>query len=592
MSPNPAAPATAAAPSGRVALWVGLALGVALLVAAWMVPVHLRSVAPALLARAGADTPRLADLAEARLDSAQPGAAALLLAGARAAGSPSSELLALETALQSFAQREPVLVVWGGEDPFLLPLTRQPAARAAAERGESTPVLRFFVTADARAALRGFLANSRVAAVRDTLALAELKDTGQFVPAGAAGGQTYEALVLLAALLQQGEHLAPAFSRVWRDEARLALSQGALGERMESLLIDLLALGRRLDWRQLTTLAGGVETREAWAELARLSRAGGESFTLVAAASLADGARAGSTERVVAYRRLHTGGEEEADADLRLALLEGQGALRLLLDRQVPVNRQPAPAPSPLVELALLHGGWAIALRYALCALGAYLILLGIDRSLRTPLPAGLAARVGADPGHGAGGALHARCGVLALMATGAFLVVTEPNLGRAAPRIEGVTLAMPVLGNLADPDSLRSVTPTFAMDLHSLLAIALFGALQLTMYMVCLAKIRSIDALPLPPLVKLRLMENEENLFDGGLYLGIGGTAAALVFQVLGLVEPNLLAAYSSNLLGITCVAIVKIRHVRPYKTNLILSAQDLVAAGDPSVPRAAATR
>jgi hypothetical protein len=587
MPPSPAAPATAAAARGRVALWVGVLLGLALLAAAWMVPVHLRSVAPALLARAAADTPSLADLAEARLDSAQPGAAALLLEGARAAGAPSSELLGLETALQTFAQREPVLAVWGGEDPFLLPLTRQPAARAAAQRGESTPVLRFFVTADARGALRGFLANSRVAAVRDTLALAGLKDTGQFVPAGLAGGQTYEALVLLAALLQQGEHLSPAFARVWRDEARLALAQGALGERMETLLIDLLALGRRLDWRQLTTLAGGVETREAWADLGRLARAGGEPFTLAAAAALADGARTGSTERVIAYRRLHVGGEEAADQDLRLALLEGQGALRLLLDRGVPVNRQPAPAPGALVELALLHGGWALALRYALCAAGAYLILLGIDRGLRAAAPAPAAGAATAS-----GGVFHARCGVLALVATGAFLVVTEPNLGRTAPRIEGVTLAMPVLGNLADPDSLRSVTPTFAMDLHSLLAIALFGALQVTMYMVCLAKIRSIDALPLPPLVKLRLMENEENLFDGGLYLGIGGTAAALVFQVLGLVEPNLLAAYSSNLLGITCVALVKIRHVRPYKTNLILSAQDLVAAGDPSVPRAASTR
>jgi hypothetical protein len=118
-------------------------------------------------------------------------------------------------------------------------------------------------------------------------------------------------------------------------------------------------------------------------------------------------------------------------------------------------------------------------------------------------------------------------------------------------------------------------------MDLHSLLAIALFGALQIAMYLVCLAKIRDLDAQALPPLVKLRLMENEENLFDGGLYLGIGGTATALVLQVLGLVEPNLLAAYSSNLLGITCVALVKIRHVRPFKTRLILAAQDAITGG-----------
>ena len=176
---------------------------------------------------------------------------------------------------------------------------------------------------------------------------------------------------------------------------------------------------------------------------------------------------------------------------------------------------------------------------------------------------------------------------MLALVATGAFFVVTEPYLGRAAPAAaEKVYLAMPVLGSLAEPASLATVVPSFAMDLHSLLAIALFGALQIAMYLVCLAKIRALDALAVPPLVKLRLTENEENLFDGGLYLGIGGTATALVLQVLGLVEPNLLAAYSSNLLGITCVALVKIRHVRPFKTRLILAAQDAIAAGPTTEP------
>ena len=87
--------------------------------------------------------------------------------------------------------------------------------------------------------------------------------------------------------------------------------------------------------------------------------------------------------------------------------------------------------------------------------------------------------------------------------------------------------------------------------------------------------KIREIARQPLPPLVKLRLMENEENLFDVGLYIGIGGTATALVLQVLRVIEPDLLAAYASNLFGITCVALVKIRHVRPYKRELIIESQ-----------------
>jgi hypothetical protein len=106
-------------------------------------------------------------------------------------------------------------------------------------------------------------------------------------------------------------------------------------------------------------------------------------------------------------------------------------------------------------------------------------------------------------------------------------------------------------------------------------------------MYIVCLLKIREISRQPVSPMVKLRLMENEENLFDGGLYIGIGGTATALVFQVLGLIQSNLLAAYSSNLFGIVCVALIKIRHVRPYKRILILEGQAQTAAANaPLVP------
>jgi hypothetical protein len=99
-------------------------------------------------------------------------------------------------------------------------------------------------------------------------------------------------------------------------------------------------------------------------------------------------------------------------------------------------------------------------------------------------------------------------------------------------------------------------------------------------MYVICLLKISDVSRQPVPSPTKLRLMENEENLFDGGLYIGIAGTATALVLQVLHLIDANLLAAYSSNLFGIVCVALVKIRHVRPYKRQLILEIQQTGAA------------
>ena len=109
---------------------------------------------------------------------------------------------------------------------------------------------------------------------------------------------------------------------------------------------------------------------------------------------------------------------------------------------------------------------------------------------------------------------------------------------------------------------------------------LGLFAAIQVGMYVICLLKISEIARQGVPAATKLRLMENEENLFDGGLYIGIAGTATALVLQVIGWIDANLLAAYSSNLFGIVCVALVKIRHVRPYKRKLILESVQPVAA------------
>ena len=98
--------------------------------------------------------------------------------------------------------------------------------------------------------------------------------------------------------------------------------------------------------------------------------------------------------------------------------------------------------------------------------------------------------------------------------------------------------------------------------------------------FFICLLKVREIDRREVDSLLKLRLMENEENLFDTGLYVGIAGTCISLVLQVLNLIDANLIAAYSSNLFGILCVAIVKIRLVRPYKNRLILESEERLIA------------
>src|SRR5690606_10892049 len=131
--------------------------------------------------------------------------------------------------------------------------------------------------------------------------------------------------------------------------------------------------------------------------------------------------------------------------------------------------------------------------------------------------------------------------GVLALLAAGLVIVAAEPFLLRAEPLSEfRVKIVVPVLSSVTDSAPVEFIEPTLAMDSSTLISVGFFFGLQIGMYTICLLKIAEISRSDLPALVKLKLMENEENLFDGGLYVGIGGTAAALVLQVLQVIEPN----------------------------------------------------
>jgi len=71
---------------------------------------------------------------------------------------------------------------------------------------------------------------------------------------------------------------------------------------------------------------------------------------------------------------------------------------------------------------------------------------------------------------------------------------------------------------------------------------------------------------------LKIQLLENEDILFDMGLYIGLGGTVLSLVFMVLGHENQGLIAAYTSTLFGIIEVAVFKIFILRPYKQKLIV--------------------
>jgi len=531
--------------------------GAVIAVVAWLLPVSLKSVSKGLLRSAGAGTASVAAFGRDLVDSEKIGPAMFMLDVSKAVGDPQAP--ALGRALDALSSRQPALVAWGGWDPSLDPLFN---LRRLTPFSSSTPVLTFLIPENARNAVRAYLSNSGSLGVQAILRTREVSATGRFVPAGRPGGQPLDALILLAGLLYQGEHLSPTLQREVRVLAETAAAHNELGE-LEGFYMDLLSLGRRLDWTQLGELLKRTENVRTVGEYAHLSRVAPDQLPFIYAAALLSD----SADRVAYYLiRYGKAGSE----DLRLALADGQGAVDLLLQRAVPVNRSPGPAMGAASALVLVHPRLMLALKYAGYILGLFLLLRGLDVWIVSP--AG---------GPSAGPQQHVRAGVLAVVMSALFVVATEPFLLKAAPASEyRVRLVIPMLANTATQTPSATNSNPVIMETSTLVSIGVFAALQVVMYMACLRKIQEIERQDASPLLKLRLMENEENLFDSGLYVGMMGTAAALVLQVVGVIEPNLLAAYSSNLFGIICVALVKIRHVRGYKRQLILEGQRASAA------------
>jgi hypothetical protein len=550
----PVSPSAAGVRSASWPIWLGLGLG--LLGLAWLLPVNVKSLNTALLREAGRGTPTVAGFGRELLELDKPGPAALVLEAARKAGDPGAD--ALGVILDGFARQHPEMMPWGGWDVALEPLL---ASRNAASSTASQPVLKFMVLQQSRDNLRRYLAVSRLPAVQTLLKTGGLTTTQRFVPANRPGGQPLDAVVLLTAYLWQTERLSAPLQREVRALAETAVATGQMGP-LEDFYLDVLTLGQRLNWVQLAELlrtAGSLGTVGQFAHLARIAP---EHLAVIYTAALMTRSADGVAHYLITFGR--PGAEQ-----LQLALSYGQGAVAQLVLRQVPVTLGTGPEFELGAAFALRHPELALLGKYAAFLGGVFLLLRAVDLGLFLSVESALR---GAFPRMGSG--------IIAVILTFIFFVFSEPFLLKAVPLSEyRIKLTIPIVGALTAPASPAS-NPATNMELSTILSITLFAAIQMGMYVICLLKISEVAKSPLPATTKLRLMENEENLFDSGLYIGIAGTATALVLQVLGLINANLLAAYSSNLFGIVCVALVKIRHVRPYKRQLILEIQQGPAA------------
>ena len=77
------------------------------------------------------------------------------------------------------------------------------------------------------------------------------------------------------------------------------------------------------------------------------------------------------------------------------------------------------------------------------------------------------------------------------------------------------------------------------------------FLLVQVVIFVICLSRISQVKREEAKPKLKLALLDNEENLFDLGLYIGLGGTVLSLILLlVLDVKQDALIGAYTSTLL------------------------------------------
>jgi hypothetical protein len=557
--PPTASPASPAARAKRTA-WASLAFaaaGLALVAFGWLIPSQFKSVPASVLAEAGRGTPSLLAAVRDRLDAGRPGAARMLAEAALAAQVPGAGG-SIER-VSACAAENAELAFWGEANPYITHAFPPDLVRRL---DPGAGIVRHLLPADARKSVSAYLATSPKPAVRAILATSRLQTYKQFLPVHSAGGAPLEASILLAALLVQSEELGEDARRQLRD---LAEEAGRTGEAaaVELVYLDLLALGRRCNWGQLAALVRDAGSLEALAKLRHLQRVAADAAPVVMAAVVVSRDPDAAADYVIDY------GPRGVEA-VRFALHHGAGSLALLLRQKLPVDGDlglppkagggVARAVDPLVRFAFESPGLAVVAKIALYLAGGLLFFLvgerltALHRLELSPVFTSAARAVGA--------------GVVCLL----LVVFNEPYLALGSqPSGYELRLAVPVVGS-SSIATMNETSNAFPVDVATVVSISFFFLLQALVYLVCLLKMKEIQSQNLPSLLKLRLVENEENLFDSGLYVGIAGTSAALVLQVLGVIEANLLAAYSSNLFGILCVAFVKIRHVRPFKQRLIL--------------------
>jgi hypothetical protein len=500
-------------------------------------------------------------------DAGRLGAAQMYVAAAQAAEIPGWDRLG-ETVTNQ-AARDPGALFWGNDSRTKSVFNSSPSS------SDADSFAGFIVQRDNREAALGHLGSSGSPVVQELLRCRELKDTVVFPASSSPSGQAIDAVIAECGLLLEGNHLTTELGGQIQQLAAQA-NRGGNSEPVEQVLMDFGSLGECLNWDQLTALVANVlDTNALHVLTAQVSTAGGRLPVMFAAVQFS-GQPVAVAEYLAKYPKT---GMQDISASLwyggngvKELAQSGQRFYRSDVMRWF-AARQPFGSLYYFAAVRSLENPWLVLAAKWLCYLAAGMCFAAAWHALQPPVPE-LERQLHVRGFHLLRGFLFSLGFLLVVLLLSEPFLAQEDQAGGLSFRLK-----LPMAGG-AVPAGIAGLKQT-VMNPTILITLLVFFVLQALIYISCLVKLAEIRRQQIPPRMKLKLLENEDHLFDAGLYLGFVGTIISLIIASLGMVKFSLMAAYSSTSFGIIFVVIFKIFHLRPARRKLLLEAELVDAMG-----------
>ncbi|MGC9941757.1 MAG: hypothetical protein ABSE48_07965 [Verrucomicrobiota bacterium] len=537
--------------------------GLALLACGLLIPAHLRAVDAGVIQIAGRSTSSLSEQIKALAQKGDLGTAQMLVQAAVAAQIPDGELLG--TTVTNLVRQNPGALFWGNaskvEDLF--------GGKLNPAQPNTESFTAFMVRQKNREAALAHLHDSPNPAVQELLRSRSLNNTVLFPSPQSAAGQVYDTAVALSGLLVDSGSLSASLKQNVSALAAAA-NDGDNSEPLEQVLMDLMSLGQRFNWDQLTAFLAQIQSPATLHQLTdQVRNVNTELPVLFAAVQLS-----AQPEAVTKYV---TNFKQTGFPDLTASLRYGAGGVQQMVkqqqrfynpgwERSLTILNPFGPLFYSAANFSIQQPIYALAVKWLAYLLAGFFLAAALHhaRPSVSPLQQPLQVR-----------GIH---WLRELLFSAGFLLLvlllSEPFLSQESQKGDfSLRPHLPMAGGVVSAGIVgikqNIMNPTI------ILTLLIFFVLQALLYFGCLVKLAEIRRQNVPARMKLKLLENEDHLFDAGLYLGFVGTIVSLIVASMGLVKFSLMAAYSSTSFGIIFVVIFKIFHLRPARRELLLEVE-----------------